>query len=313
MSPTVSVIVASFNYGHYIDQCIRSVLGQGYPDLELIVVDDCSTDDSWNRIRSYHDTRINAVRQVQNSGHLDALNRGIALSRGRYIALLGADDFWEPSFLRELVTVLDKHEEVGLAYSAFWLSSEDGTSKPIFHRMIAPTGDSLGNHLSHLLFYNFIPPVSALFRKNCLDYIGGSFPKHVPLSEDWHLWLMIGLRHAVYYRGVALAHYRVHGHNLHLTLKSKDEAITGEFAVLDHFYSSEGLSAELRSLRSMVYAHHCLIQAEICHAKGRPGSCVKWLGHAARWNFRIVISWRFLKRLIAIATRLTWRLPGRAP
>ena len=92
--PLVSIVVPLYNYRKYIGYCIRSILNQTYNNFELIVVDDCSTDNSFDRTKKYEkkDTRIKVIRLDKNHGYSKAKNEGIVLSRGEYIATLDADD-----------------------------------------------------------------------------------------------------------------------------------------------------------------------------------------------------------------------------
>jgi len=111
---TVSVIIPVFNGERYIRQAIRSVLAQTFEDIELLVVDDGSTDGTAEAVRSCRD-RIHYTRQP-NGGASKARNEGIRRSRGRYIAFLDADDLWRPEKLALQVEYLERHAAVGLVH-----------------------------------------------------------------------------------------------------------------------------------------------------------------------------------------------------
>ena len=95
----ISIITASYNYANYIKECIDSVLSQDFTDWELIIVDDCSVDNSVEIIKSYTDSRIRLIRNEKNSGLKRTLLRGIQEAGGEYIAFLESDDIWRTDYL----------------------------------------------------------------------------------------------------------------------------------------------------------------------------------------------------------------------
>jgi succinoglycan biosynthesis protein ExoO len=101
--PLVSVVMPAFNAAQTIEVAARSVLAQSYANLELIVCDDASTDDTAERIRSYRDPRVSLVTNPENVGEGRARDRAIAASRGDWIAVLDADDAWAPQRLQRLM------------------------------------------------------------------------------------------------------------------------------------------------------------------------------------------------------------------
>ncbi len=105
----VTVIVPAYNRAHLIDEAIANIVGQGYPDLELIVVDDGSTDGTAARVRTHPSAKL---FEQPNSGPAQARNRGIMNARGEYLAFLDSDDLWPEGVLRELVRTMDAHPEV---------------------------------------------------------------------------------------------------------------------------------------------------------------------------------------------------------
>jgi len=117
-NPTVSVIIPTYNRAHLVGRAIRSVLNQTYQDFELIVVDDGSTDNTEEVIRSFDDDRIRYIRHDQNKGGAAARNTGIKAARGEYIAFLDSDDESLPENLEKKVKVFNSaFSDVGLVYS----------------------------------------------------------------------------------------------------------------------------------------------------------------------------------------------------
>ena len=106
-NPKVSVVITTYNRAALLPRAIRSVLAQTYEDYELIIVDDCSTDDTPEVVQRFADSRIRAVRHSDNRGQSAAVNTGIRLARGEYIAFLDDDDEWVDRKLSRQVRTLD--------------------------------------------------------------------------------------------------------------------------------------------------------------------------------------------------------------
>lgn len=117
-APTVSVIIPSYNSAAFLGEAIESVLSQRYSDLELIVIDDGSTDETLDVLRSFKDPRLLAHRQ-DNTGLAGARNAGMERARGEYIAFLDADDRWLPEKLQSDVDILQTTPRVGIVVSNF--------------------------------------------------------------------------------------------------------------------------------------------------------------------------------------------------
>ncbi len=111
--PEVSVIIPAFNRSHLIGVAIGSVLGQTFDDFELIIVDDCSADDTEQKVKAYDDPRIIYHRNEKNMGAPAARNTGIRLSKGRYLAFLDSDNEWLPQKLEKQVKYFDTVSPAG--------------------------------------------------------------------------------------------------------------------------------------------------------------------------------------------------------
>ncbi len=129
MKELVSIIMPAYNTGECIAQSIRSVLSQTYENWELLIVDDCSTDNTCQVVSSFADTRIRLLRNEANAGAAVSRNFALREAKGRYIAFLDSDDLWEPE---KLATQLAFMEEKGYAftYTDYRIVSPDGTPSP---------------------------------------------------------------------------------------------------------------------------------------------------------------------------------------
>lgn len=134
--PLVSVCVPTFNYGRFLPRCIESVLGQTMSEWELIIADDCSTDDTIGVIERYAaaEPRIRVIRNERNLGMNGNIRRVAQFARGRYLKILCADDWLAPECLRTLSDLMERHPDVGLAVSAEVHTDADGM--PLFIQFI---------------------------------------------------------------------------------------------------------------------------------------------------------------------------------
>src|SRR5450631_4125746 len=112
----VSVVIPSYNHGKYIAQCIESVLAQSFADLEVVITDDASTDDTVARIHAFRDPRVRLHTFPKNLGQCVALNASIRRSVGEYIAVLNSDDYFAPGKLERQVSFLDVNPEIGAVF-----------------------------------------------------------------------------------------------------------------------------------------------------------------------------------------------------
>src|SRR6266540_5681455 len=125
--PKVSVITPSFNQGQFLEASIRSVLEQDYPNIEYIVVDGGSKDESVEVIKKYQDHLTWWVSE-KDKGHADALNKGFSHATGEILAWLNSDDIYFPNAVSEAVSVIKAHPHVGMVYGAAELIDDSGVT-----------------------------------------------------------------------------------------------------------------------------------------------------------------------------------------
>src|SRR5579872_1478066 len=124
----VSIITPAFKAARFVEDAIRSVLEQDYPHWEMLVVDDCSPDDTCERVAAWssRDSRVKLIRQTQNDGPYAARNAALANSRGRYVAFLDSDDFWLSGKLSRQLQFM-RATRAALSFTEFLRVSEDGS------------------------------------------------------------------------------------------------------------------------------------------------------------------------------------------
>lgn len=193
-SPLVSVVVPAHNAGSYLRECIESVVSQDYSPLELIVVDDGSTDDTPNILSEYAH-RICAIKQ-ENSGAAAARNNGMARAAGKYIAFLDSDDVWLPGKLRQQVAVLEDDPAVGLVCSRWrcWYPDESG-SYPPHDKEAAPRREEAAPGKSGWLYTDLLKGCivwtsTVVIRREVVDAVGG-FDPELRRGQDYDYWLRV--------------------------------------------------------------------------------------------------------------------------
>ena len=181
--PTVSVVIPTYNREHLIGKSIQSVLDQTYKDFEIIVVDDGSSDNTKEVIKSFADARIRYVRHQQNKGGNAARNTGIELSRGEYIAFQDSDDEWLPEKLEKQMKVFGSAlADVGVVYTRYWKIENDEKIDTQFSWV----KQKEGNIHKELLKGNFVTTSSMVVRKECFEK-AGVFDERLPRAQEWEL------------------------------------------------------------------------------------------------------------------------------
>ena len=129
--PKVSVLVSAYNYARYVGACLDSVKAQTFRNIEVIVLDDHSSDGTFEAVKPYlKDPRFRAVRNLENLGQPRTCNKGLRMARGEYVCFLHADDVFEPANLERKTSLLDRRRDLGMVYSGLHEVDGDGSSGP---------------------------------------------------------------------------------------------------------------------------------------------------------------------------------------
>jgi len=189
-NPCVSVIIPTYNRGWTLQAAIDSVLAQTYPDFELVVVDDGSSDDT-ARILSAYGPEVKRVRQA-NAGVSAARNTGIRTTRGQLIAFLDSDDRWLPDKLKVQVDFFRAYPEALICQTEeTWIRNGKRVNPKKVHKK--PSGRIFKASLALCL----VSPSAVMLSRSLFDEVGG-FDETFPACEDYDLWLRISARHPVY-------------------------------------------------------------------------------------------------------------------
>ncbi len=264
--PLVSVVVPSYNHDKFISETIESVLGQDLDDLELIIVDDASTDASRQIIQKYaeKDARVRVILHETNCGIAKTINDGIAAAQGKFLAYSASDDVWMKDKLSKQLAVLESNEDliviteaevidesgqrVGATYSELGRGVLIKGSRDVFHDILENSSPIMGSTLLHK-------------RAN----LGGIlFNERLKYLNDIIFFLDLAAKYKFYYIAEALVQYRIHANNTWgikgpegeaNRVAYHDEILIREYALKRYPYrlSAEAKATELERLGILYY------------------------------------------------------------
>ena len=249
----VTVAIASYNMENYLPAAIDSALAQDHDDVEILVVDDGSTDDT-REIVSRYERRVRYAYQ-ENAGVTNAYNRALELAKGDYVHFLDADDILTPSTIGRLAALLDEKPTAGLAHGDALVMNAAGEvygtrgAPASFHgRRLIPSAAAF----KELLRGCHITTSALMLRKSVLDKVTPFRQKSVP-GEDWDMWLRVAAEYDVAHLPISACYYRVHD-------SSVTSAYTVERVMRSHLYTLDTIfgNPTFRYAHLGDYAYACL-------------------------------------------------------
>lgn len=257
--PSISVVIPAYNAGRFINAAIDSVLQQTVPPLEIIVIDDGSTDDTCERLLIYGQ-QIRYYFQ-NNAGIGAARNTGICAADGDWIALLDADDIWHPRKLELQSSVIRRNPSVSLIGTVDFLIDKDGARLNDAHQMPIPYKvEQLA--LVRLLQSSVFCPSSAVLRKVYITANGG-FALDVQGSEDMLMWWVFAASYSAFLLHAPLTGYRIHAqsisHNYSTMIAGKKRALKIAILTIPIMQSQRRLRclARARVFREASWESYC--------------------------------------------------------
>lgn len=220
-TPTVSVVIPCYNYGHYLPFAVESVVSQEGVEVDVLVIDDCSTDDSLRvaeELAARH-PQVRVVRNEKNLGLIGTANRGLATATGTYFLLISADDALAPGALARAAALMEANPDVGLTYGSVVYSTgtelPDDVPEPASHWVVWD-----GTEWAERLYRNGANQIyspEAIVRTSTMREVGDYDPA-VPYTSDLQMWLRFAAKANVgFIAGTVQAYYRVHGSNMSMT------------------------------------------------------------------------------------------------
>ncbi len=221
----VSVVITAFNAEEYLAETLQSVSAQTYSPLEIIVVDDGSSDGTADVVKGCPNAQY--VYQ-KNSGQPSARNAGIRQASGKYIAFVDSDDLWLPEKIAKQVSAL---EHSGGAWCYCDCLHFENTPDQVLYRYSSLVQPHQGHVIEPLLLGNFIPSPTPMIRRDVLFTVG-LWDDSCAIAEDWNMWLKIAAKFPIEYVDEPLAAYRRHSGNM-LQGLSVEAILEGNLAVLE--------------------------------------------------------------------------------
>ena len=248
--PQVSVVIPAYNAAATLRQTLATVAEQTHADLEIVVVDDGSTDDTASLARDAGDERLRVI-SVSNGGVARARNHGIEEARGDFVAFLDADDLWRPAKLERQVEVLAAHPDVGMCFAGAERIDEHERTVEVIPAY------EYADWCEALLLYSVVVSgscSSGMVRRE-LALEAGGFDPAFSQTADWDFWLRLSRITRFAPVSEPLVMYRTHAGNMssNIALLERDT-----FAVLDRFFADPA-SAPYASLRRQAYCNHWMI------------------------------------------------------
>lgn len=201
-STLVSIVLPTYNGARYLRRSIDSCLNQTYKNVELVIVDDGSSDETPQIIKSYSDNRIKYIRYTDNKGLPNALNIGFANSDGNYLTWTSNDNEYIPIAIEEMVTYLKKNKNLDIVYTDCWLRDLDTNSMEL-HVMPEITHPALENQVGACFLYT----------RRVYETVGYYNPKY-RLVEDYDYWIRVIKKFKAGHHSKALYYYGVHSESL---------------------------------------------------------------------------------------------------
>jgi len=203
----VSIIIPVYNCEKYIRECVESALAQDYENLEVIVVDDGSTDATPEILKEFGD-RICYIQQ-ENQGAAAAFNHGLRLAKGSFVSWLSGDDVFLPDKIRQQISKFQEDPDLAAVYTDYIRIDAEGHELEIVHSHCPPPRQFVREYLTH----GFVSAVSLLIRRECIDEVG-PFDESLKAYEDYDMLLRLLQHYRLGYIAVPTVKYRWHSANM---------------------------------------------------------------------------------------------------
>lgn len=222
--PLVTVILPAYNQEKYIASALASVFDQSYKNLEILVVDDASTDSTAKIVEK--DKRVRLIQLGQNEGPAAARNRGVEMARGEYVCMLDSDDTMDRDRISKLLAIFERNPQLDVVFHAIFIMDEEG--KKIGEMRCE--WEKQANFLVRLFFRNALPAQPFMAKRSCLQEC--PYNESLRHAEDYDLMLRLAQRFHLYYLDEPLLNYRRHALNLSENLEAHR---AGELAIVRQY------------------------------------------------------------------------------
>jgi glycosyltransferase involved in cell wall biosynthesis len=269
--PKISIVLPTYNGSRYLDESIQSCLNQSYSNIELIVVDDGSTNSLTNVVNKYNDPRLRYIRKENNSGLPDTLNAGFKVSNGDYLTWTSDDNIYHKDAIKIMCERLNNDSEIMLVYCNYNLIDEEGAIKETVF-----TGKP-----EDLYSYNCIGPCF-LYRRKIFETIG-DYDGNCILVEDYDYWLRIWKYFKMVRIDNSLYFFRLH-----------QSSLTGKHGGTDFLHEQVAMVKRKNLSKSMYF----LSRSRELFVKNNMAESIKYACLSICCNLTNVNSWKLLLRIL---------------
>jgi glycosyltransferase involved in cell wall biosynthesis len=240
--PKISIVTPSFNQGGFIEETIRSVVMQGYPNLEYFIIDGGSTDNTIDILKKY-DNSITKWVSEPDRGQTHAINKGIGYAKGDIIAYICSDDFYIQGSFKTAALYFAGHPEVAMIYGNLIHINKQG-------EVIEKVKNNDFDYDQLLSWILYIPQPSTFLRRTVIQEIG-LFDEHLDLAMDFDYWIRVGLNHKIHHISEYLACDRVYPETK--TLSKYSDSIDEHIYIRDKLFSGKSIPDEILKNKSRYY------------------------------------------------------------
>jgi hypothetical protein len=319
--PKVSIVVPNYNHARFLPQRLDSIMGQTFEDFELILLDDCSTDDSRSILAEYgRDPRVRIeLNQVNSKNPFKQWNKGVRLAQGEYVWIAESDDYADERLLERLAARLDAEPKAAFAYcrSRRVLHDRvDGFVDPLLPAKEPDRwtrdycADGHEECCNYLVRCNTVPNASAVVFRNAVYHSVGGADESLHLCGDWKLWAAMALSRKVVYLAEPLNYFRFHDASVRNLSQHRDaEASRVESWIVEKATLPEFRTSDTRAKRAMAscWMHHAIRSypdspqvSDLAVARVRELGIRNHIPPFGNWRgqlLRRVIGWKAAKRL----------------
>lgn len=228
----VTVVVASYNHARFLRKRMESLINQTYDNIEILVIDDCSTDNSVDILKKYEShPRVKLILREKNGGWVTVSNQGLALSQGEFVIFANCDDDCDHSLIERLVNTMQNNPSVAISFSRSLMIDENDTllgddytdREYAFKRKCKNDTFIKANLMLNFLIHSCVIPnlSAALFRKNLLSQIG-NFSNAYKVCCDWDLFFRVANKYDFFYISTPLNKFRQHSNTIRSSTKLRD-------------------------------------------------------------------------------------------
>jgi glycosyltransferase involved in cell wall biosynthesis len=302
-SPLVSVCIPTYNYARLVARAVESALAQTHPNLEVLLIDDASTDDTAAVAERFaDDKRFRFIRNERNVGLFANFNRCFELSAGEYVKILCADDWLHPRSVEDSVAILQAHPNAAMATSPSWLTDVDGRVTGLLGTpwRKGPLVDGASAIAAHADWGNAAGmPSCVLLRRSAIDEVGGFEAEFAPAS-DVHLWVKVLARHDLAFFPEPRCYLRIHTEHTHQWAMGPSDSV---FRLWEDMARREPAVVDARMLGRARYreARHHLLYVVANVLAGRLGAAAALVRQASRHIRWLSVLPRFLRDIPELA------------